>query len=156
MEKETSLRLGLELIWWVFTAIVMGGIFWYIQSKTKFYPFYLANGAMIVAFLTLTRYTFQIKHSWFAKSQRTKVIMSLVILPINFVLVGVISDFMLWISNHEFRPISGHLPLEESEPFNTFIWNEMLFFGVGAVLASLAFLARLVISIWRTHNLGTA
>jgi hypothetical protein len=156
MEKETSLRLGLELIWWVFTAIVVGGIFWYIDSKTKFYPFYWINGAMIVAFLTLARYTFQIKHSWFAKSQITKIVMTVLVLPLNFVLVGMISEFMLWVSNNELRPISGHLPAAESEPFNTFIWNEMLFFGVGAVVASLAFLVRLVISLWRTHNLGTA
>ena len=48
------------------------------------------------------------------------------------------------------------LPEAERTTMDRFIWGEMLFFGIASILAAGALEIRLVISIWRTHNLGTA
>ncbi len=156
MEKQTSLRLWLELIWLTITAIVVVAVLWPIQNATASYPFYWRNAGFIVAALTLMRYTFQIKHTFLAKMQGLKIALTIGMLIVFFALIVILNDFMGWVQANEFHSITGHLPEGERIFMEKYIWGEMLFFGIASILAAGAFWVRVIISLWRTHNLGTS
>ena len=156
MEKQTSLRLWLELIWLAVTAVVAFAVLWPIQKATANYPFFWLNIVFIATSLNLLRYIFQIKHTFLAKMQGLKIALTILLLPVIFFLISYLNDFMGWIQANEFSAISGHLPDTERTWLNQYIWGEMLFFGIASVLAAATFWVRVIISLWRTHNLGTA
>ncbi len=156
MQRQDSLRLWLEIIWWTITAIVAFAVLRPIGQATANYPFFWLNLCFIVAAFTLTRYAFQIEHAFFSKMQGVKIGLTIALLPLIFVLTATLNGFISWIGDNQFTPITGHLPEVERLPMERFIWGEMLFFGIASILAAGAFLVRVVISIWRTHNLGKA
>lgn len=156
MEKQTSLRIWLELVWWTVTAVAVVAVLWPIQKSTANYPFFWENIAFIVCSITLARYSFQIKHAFFSKMQVVKIALTVVLLPLIFVLVGTLNDFMGWIEANEYTSITGHLAEPERSSLNQYIWGEMLFFATASILAAATLWVRVIISLWRTHNLGTA
>lgn len=155
MSSQQSLTLRLELIWWVFTAVVVGGMLWPIFNKVDYYPFLLSNIVFIVAFITLARYIFLLKHTFIAKMQRVKLVLLFLCIPLAFYLIGEINYFQTYCDEEGIEAILPHLTLEEQASLGKFIRTQMLFFGVGAVISVLLFPFRMMISIWRTRNRGT-
>lgn len=155
MQKQTLVRVLLELTWWVITAVVVWAVLSPIDKAMHVWPFRVTNILFVVAMITFTRHIFLLEHTLFAKNQVLKIVLMLLMFPITFLLINGVSNFMVYIEDNTWEPLTGHLPEAEKLSTEAYIWKEMLFFGVGSVLAAPIFAARMMMSIWRTRNRGT-
>ncbi|MCS6928452.1 MAG: hypothetical protein NZM43_03045 [Saprospiraceae bacterium] len=155
MTKRLRYVLLLEVLWWLLTAVITWAVLWPIHKAIHVWPFERWNIIFIVTLITLTRYIFLLPHTLIAKAQEVKVGLLLLMFPLTFVLVEAVNSFMVYIEENTWDALTGHLPLEYKHAIENYIWSEMLFFGVGSFIAAPLFAIRLLISVWRTRNLGT-
>lgn len=155
MKKSKILTAQLEIIWWVITLIVIWAVLYPIRKAMYVWPFEWWNIAFIIVLITLTRYMFLLKHTFIAKNQVVKVTLIILMIPLVFTMVNGLHAFMNYISEKTWDPLTGHLPPADKKSIEEYIWNEMLFFGAGSIIAAPVFAGRLLMSVWRTHNRGT-
>ena len=155
MNKSNTLKITLELLWWVITAIVVWAVLQPIYKAMYVWPFAFTNGLFVVVLITFTRYIFLLKHTFINKQQVLKIVLMLLMFPLCFLLIERINEFLGFIEEKTWEPLTGHLPVSQRPAIEEYIWGEMLFFGVGSALAAPAFAIRMMLSIWRTRNRGT-
>jgi FlaA1/EpsC-like NDP-sugar epimerase len=155
MDKKISLQIWLELLWWVLTAVVVVAVLYPIHQAIHVWPFERTNIIFIVVLLTLTRYIFLLQHTFLARRQVLKVGLILLMFPVLFLFIGMVNEFMVFIEEQTWDPLTGHLPTAQRRGMESYIWNEMLFFGAGCLVAIPAFMVRMMLSVWRTRNRGT-
>lgn len=155
MEKRLSLILWLEIVWWIITALVVWAVLFPIKEAMYVWPFRNWNIVFIVALLTLGRYIFLLKHTFLAKRQVLKIALLLLMFPLTVLMIKGLHGFLNYIEENTWDVLTGHLPAAEKKSIEEYIWSEMIFFGVGSILAAPTFAVRLFISIWRTRNRGT-
>ena len=155
MDKRTSLTLSLEIIWWVITALVVVATQYPIHKAMYVWPFAGWNIIFVVTLITLARYIFLLEHTFIARRQVLKVVLLMLMFPITFVLINGLNQFLTFIEEKTWEPLTGHLPVADRRSIENYIWSEMLFFGAGSCIAAPAFAARMMLSIWRTRNRGT-
>lgn len=153
--KQTLVRLLLELTWWAITALIVWAVLTPIYKDMYVWPFRNWNIAYIVVLVTLTRYIFLLEQTFLARRQILKIVLLLLMFPLTFILINGLNDFMTYIDEHGWDTLTGHLPLEQKEGTEQYLWTEMLFFGVGSVIAAPVFAGRMMLSIWRTRNRNT-
>jgi len=155
MDKRQSLTLLLELLWWVVTAIVVAAVLHPIYKAMNVWYFNAWNIIYVIVLITFARYIFLLPHTFLARRQVFKIVVMLLLFPITFALITGVSGFMNYIEEHTFEPITGHLPPSQKRSIEQYLWVEMLFFGVGSVIAGATLAIRLFISVWRVKNRGT-
>lgn len=155
MDKRQSLILQLEIVWWVATAIAVWAVLYPIHKAMYVWPYEWWNIAFIIALITLTRYAFLLRHTFLAQKQTWKVVLLLLMIPLTFIFINGLHSFMNFIEKKTWDPLTGHLPAGDKSAIENYIWSQMLFFGAGSIIAAPVFAARLMLSIWRTHNRGT-
>lgn len=155
MQKRQYLILQLEIVWWVVTAIVVAATQYPIDKAMHVWPFRQWNIVFVVALITLARYIFLLEHTFLARRQVLKAVLILLMFPATFALVSGLNEFLTYIEEKTWDPLTGHLPPADKKQIENYMWSEMLFFGAGSVIAAPVFAARLLMSIWRTHNRGT-
>ena len=156
MNQRQQLVARLEFVWWVATAVLAFAVLFPIKQSLKIWPFQTWNIFYIVILVTLTRYIFLLQHTFLAKRQILKVVLIVLMIPLVFLLVSGLNGFLVWIEEQTWAPLTGHLSIAQQHKMETYAWNQMLFFGAGSIIAAIVFAARLFMSIWRTHNRGTA
>lgn len=156
MNREQTLKLYLELIWWVVTAIVIAAVLYPIYQATHVWPFLYWNVAFMLVAITLSRYLFQLPYSFIAHRQYLKAVLFILMIPLTVVMIGGLNHFMTFIEDYTWDSMTGHLPPTRKRAMESYLWAEMLFFGTASMLTPPIFALRLVVSIWRTHNLGKA
>ncbi len=154
MENKKGLYLKLEIIWWIFTAILITGVLYPIISQIKDYPFLMINIIFIIVFITFTRYVFLLKHTFIAKKQLLKIVLIFLCLPITLYMINGINFFQTYIDENGFRAVVGDLPYNQQESMMRYIRTLLLFFGVGGTIVTVVFAIRLMISVWRYRNHG--
>jgi hypothetical protein len=155
MQKDNSLKIWLEAIWWVATAVLAVAVLWPIWQAGAFWPFQTWNVIFVVALVTMARYIFLLRHTFLAKRQVLKIVLFLLMFPLTFVFIDGLNGFMTFVEERTWAPLTGHLRAIERPAIEAYIWGEMLFFAVGAVLTSVLFAIRMLLSVWRTRNRGT-
>ena len=155
MNTQNKLIFRLEIIWWLVTIILVGGVLFPIFQAIEYYPFLWINVAFIVIFVTLARYIFLLKHTFLAKRQWVKFALTLLCLPLVFWLIGRINHFQTYLDEEGLESFLSILELERQAALGSYIRNEMIFFGVGAIISAVIFPIRMIISFWRTRNRGT-
>lgn len=151
-KNTQKLELKLELLWWVFTAIVTFAVIYPILQKLTAYPFLIINIVYIIWFITLTRTVFLLKHSFLADKQMVKAAIVLSSVPIIFILANFLTNFQTYMDETTFDQFMTHLPLEDQKSMNKYIHSEMMLFGIGSIIISVIFPFRMVLSIWRNRN----
>ena len=156
--KMNKNKLLLELVWWIFTAIFAAMILYPIWSKVTEYPerINIYNFAYIVVFITLTRYMFLMKYTFLADSQLTKAILIILCIPVIIFSIDGIFSFRQMLDNDGYAVICKGVASEQVNSLGMYYRNEYLFFGVSAIITSIIFPFRMVVSIWRKINRGTA
>ncbi|MEZ4919417.1 MAG: hypothetical protein R2792_09975 [Saprospiraceae bacterium] len=154
-DKSIALKLGLELVWWIFTALVVYIILRPIHKAMHVWPFETSNIVFIVVLITFARYTFLLPYTFLARQQLIKVALILAMFPLVFSLIGMINGFLVYIEDNTWEALTGHLPLDRKAGMESYLWNEMIFFGAGSVITCPVLAVRLFLSIWRQHNRGT-
>jgi len=152
MSSKSVLYLRLELVWWLFTALTTILILYPIYTKLTGFPFYWMNGIFIVSSITLTRYIFLLPYTFLARRQILKVAVVFVTVPYVFYLVESMYAFNEYLDYDRLGAMVSGLPVEEREGMLNYIKNEMLLFGVAAVVSAVAFPFRMIISVWRMRN----
>ncbi len=155
MNKSNTLKIALELLWWVITAMLVWAVLKPIHKAMYVWPFEWTNVLFVVILFTLTRYIFLLKHTFIGKQQVLKIALMLLMFPLTFFLIERVNEFLTFIEEQTWEPLTGHLPPANQPPIEEYIWGEMLFFGVGSIIAAPVFAARMMLSIWRTRNRGT-
>ena len=155
MDKQKSLATQLELVWWIFTGIVVFAFLFPITSKISNYPFMMINIIFIVVFLTLGRYFLFLKHTFLAKEQKIKMIVFLLCIPLLMFLVNQLNVFQTSVVERGIESFIRDIPYDDQFSLANYIFKEMQFFGVGAIIVAILLPFRLLLSIWRVRNRGT-
>lgn len=155
MNKSNTLKIILELIWWIITGIVVWAVLRPIYKVMYVWPFEITNVLFVVTLITLTRYVFLLKHTFIGTRQVLKIVLMLLMFPLTFILIERVNEFLVFIEEQTWEPLTGHLPPSQQPAIEEYIWGEMLFFGVGSAIAAPVFAGRMMLSIWRTRNRGT-
>jgi hypothetical protein len=100
----------------------------------------------------MTRHIFLLPYTFLARKQVLKVAIILALFPITFALVNGLNIFLTYVEENTWETLTGHLPAEQKRAIESYLWTEMIFFGIGSVIAAPALAVRLFISIWKQHN----
>lgn len=152
---KKNLTIRLELIWWLFTAVVVAGVLYPILKSFSNYPYLLINSLFVIIFITFTRHVFLLEHTFLAYRQVLKAAIVLMITPIIFLLISEVTNFQTFLDENRFEPFMEAIPYEEKLNLLSYIETEMLFFGIGSVIIAIILPFRLIVSVWRNRNKGT-
>ncbi|MBN8683008.1 MAG: hypothetical protein J0L99_10145 [Chitinophagales bacterium] len=154
MEQQTRLKIWIELIWWFITALIVTAVLYIPQNSLNEWPFIWWNALFVVVLITLSRYIFLLKYTFLGKQQELKIALMLLCFPLIFTLINGLNAFMRFIEDRTWEPLTGHLPFEERLSTESYIWSEMLFFGVGSIIVTPIFMVRMIASVWLYRNRG--
>lgn len=152
--SKISLR-QLELMWWFITALVLAAVLLPIYFNIGNFPFYWLNIVVIICFITLARYIFLLKYTFLAHRETLKVIIVFLCIPLVFYIIQELNYFQTFIDEQGVERLVGKRPADAQMQWVYFIQNEILLFGVGAVITAVILPFRLILSIWRGRNRGT-
>ena len=153
-QSKNALAWRLELIFWLFTAIVVVGVLYPIVSKLEHYRFLFENVLFIIIFITFARYIFLLKHTFLAKRQRLKFAVAVACLPILLWVVNSVNAFQTFLDENGPIALVGELPLQQATSMVSYIRSEMIFFGTAAGISTVLLAIRLLVSIWTWRNRG--
>lgn len=154
--KETKISIGqMELLWWLITALVLAAVLLPIYFNIGNFPFYTLNIVVIVTFITIGRYLFLLPYTFLARRETLKIIIVFLCIPLTFYLIQELNNFQTFIDEQGVERLVGKRPADTQMEWVYFIQNEILLFGVGAVIATVILPFRLILSVWRGRNRGT-
>jgi hypothetical protein len=149
-------KLILELIWWavtiVITTLIMLPIYNALGSE---YPYYFPNIIFIVIFITLTRYIFLVKYTFFADVPLIKIVFIFLPIPIFFFCIDALYDFQRFLDEEGVISLLGHLHVDDQYALAKYVRYQKIFFGTGAIITLAMLPIRMIISLWRRKNRGT-
>jgi hypothetical protein len=149
------MKLLLEIIWWLITAVIVGAVMYPIWSNFPDYQFNAVNITNIVAFVTFTRYTFFLQYTFLAMYEKAKIAFVLFTVMIVATIMTQIQSFNVWIDGGDPDVLLSSVgKAEMRESLLSYIKSEFLFFVVGAIVAALFLSVRLLVSVWRLRNRG--
>ena len=153
MEQSVSrLKLRLELVWWLFTAILAAAVYVPIWMNNIKFPFYLENTVFIAVFVTAARYAFLLKHTWLAQMKWIKLGIIAVSVITVFVLITMFSDFNNYVEEVGLQEMVAHLHVTDQYRLIRYIQTETIFFAVGSAISVIVLSLRMIVSIWRMRN----
>jgi hypothetical protein len=152
--KQISV-LQFELLWWLITALVLAAILLPIYLNIRYFPFYGLNILVIVCFITLARYLFLLPYTFLARREILKIAIVFLCIPLIFIIVQELNKFQTYLDEQGVEMLVGKRPAEKQMQWVYFIQNEILLFGVGAVVTGIILPFRLILSVWRGRNRGT-
>jgi lysylphosphatidylglycerol synthetase-like protein (DUF2156 family) len=155
MEQKTKLALRLELIWWIFTAVLAAVVVFPIVKEVTYYPFLWLNVAFVATFVTLSRYIFLLRHTFLATKQLLKIGLFFLCIPIIFALINGMNYFRGYVDDNDLDKTLPGISQNKIDMVYNFMRNEMMFFGVASIIACMIFAGRMLLSVWRTRNRGT-
>ncbi|MBK7342675.1 MAG: hypothetical protein IPJ06_05890 [Saprospiraceae bacterium] len=153
---STSGHWKITLIWLFLTLVILGAFSAPMLLNEVRFPFWWAHSLFIVVFLFAIRYLFFLRHSWLASRQIIKIALFFLCIWGVFYLVDTMHDFQVFADEDGLDTFLGHLPNADYSSLSRFIKSEMIFFGTGSIIAMSILAIRLVISVWRWHNLRKA
>ena len=148
-------KLSLELMMWLFTAVLVVLILLPIYFSVQDYPFYFSNILFIVVFITFARYIFLLRHTVVARSLVFKGAMMVISIPIIMYLIDSVSIFQGFTDDVGLDTLVQDLTISKQKAIMKYMRTEMIFFGVGAVIVAILFPFRMLVSIWRGINKNT-
>jgi len=152
MQKERSYKIALEVISWLITALVVLGVLAPIYLYEIDFPFWMGNALLIAVFITCFRYTFLLQYSWLHSFFWVKVGFIAFSLLLVVSLANYLSTLNRYMDEDGLNTITYALKFRDQMSMIQYIKNEILFFGVGSIVASAALALRLTISVWRDVN----
>jgi len=149
-------KMGLEVIWWIVTAVVTCLILLPIYSKIgTAYPFYYQNILIIIIAITFCRYIFLLKHHWVSNQKWIKILFIFIPVPIFFFLIGAFYDFQAFSDERGINSIMDVLSNAEQTQLSKYIRSEMILFWATAFIANAYMPIRMIKSLYREVNKGT-
>jgi hypothetical protein len=155
MQPLYKQKIIAELLWWVFTLLVIAIVLFPIWDNTKGFPFYGQNALLIAIFITFTRYIFFLPITFIARMKWIKVAVILTAAIFFFIMSTALSDFRNFVDEKGLQTLVTHLHVTKQTSIIEYIKNEMIFFGVGGIITGFILPGRMIMSLWRMRNSGT-
>lgn len=156
--QPAKLKLLLEITWWIITAVIIGLVLVPILQGDVDFPFYWSNILFAVVFITLSRYIFQLKHTWLAEIQWFKVVLFFCCIPLLAFLVNQLHEFQIFLDTEGTDRFfeTAVDPEGGTAALFYYIRAEMVFFGAGSIVVTVMFALRMLVSVWTLRNRGYA
>ena len=149
------MKLLLEGIWWLITAIIVSLVMYPIWSNFPEFKFNVVNIVNITAFVTFTRYIFLLKYTFIAKMEKVKIGFVLFTLMIVIAITTQIQSFNVWIDGGDPDVLLSSVGKSSArESLLNYIKSEFLFFVIAAIVAAIVLAGRLMVSVWSVRNRG--
>lgn len=145
-------RQQIEILWMVITIVLMALIMLPIYQNEKGFQFYQYNLASIFVLVTFTRYIFLLHHTFLFRNKWAKAILFFLCIPVFFFLMEGVFSFRVFLDDFGVNTLYEHLKFEKQKSMGTYTRNEMIFFGVGSMIATILLPFRLIIATWRDIN----
>ena len=146
--------LVLELLMLVFTIVLAFLVILPLTNSKVDYPFFTENIVFIFTFILVTRYVFLLKYSLLAKQQAVKVALVFLFIPFIFYLISGLHGFRTFLDEEGMYYPMRNLSADEAQRLGNYMYYEMVLFGSGAIVASIIFPFRMIISVWTLKNRG--
>jgi len=134
----------------IFAVIVLVPLYF----KAEAFPFFADNFISVFAFFTYVRMMFFVSSSMLSLHIGVKLFFLATAVPVTFMLIDRFNNFQTYLDNNGTMPFFGYLHDHQQISLELYLRNEMLLFGVGAIVSSVIFPIFLVISIWLYRNKG--
>lgn len=154
MDEKNKLIVKMELLWIVFTVILIAAIMYPIYTSFPVYQFKVMNIIFIAAFITFARYIFLLPYAFWSRWQYVKIAMIFIAIPILTYLVNGLENFQKFLDEVDTNIWMADVPEAEHADLMTYIRNEMTFFGVGSIVSVGILPFRMILSVWRQKNKG--
>jgi len=155
MDSKQKLSFQLEILFWLFTAIVIVAFVYPIYKTGAAFPFYVTLAMFIAVFITLTRYIFMLKFTFLSHNKWIKAILIAASIPFVFFLISQLNTFQTFYNEQGLDQFFRFMPLIERIDLQNYIRTTIVFFGTASAIAAIIFPFRLMISIWRNFNRET-
>ena len=152
MESQQKLSIQLELLFWLFTAILIVAFAYPVYKTGVPFPFYFMLIIFIATFVTLTRYIFMLKFTFLAFNKWLKALCILLSVPFVFFLISQLNLFQSFVDEEGLDQFFRATPLIERIDLTDYIRSVVIFFGTASIIAAIIFPFRLIMSIWRNLN----
>ncbi|MCP4441354.1 MAG: hypothetical protein GY810_20805 [Aureispira sp.] len=156
LKKQQALKIQVELIWLLVTAVLIYIILYPMLNHFKEYRFLYGNIVFIAVFVTYTRYIFLLKHTFLAYLQPLKFILVFVSVPLVFHLIELLQGFQYFLETEGLMSIQPYFEEGTStktrESVYIYMSREMVFFGVASVIVAIMMPFRMLLSFWRVYN----
>lgn len=153
--KDLKILVRLELVWLLVTAVILVAVIFPIYDANSDCPFLIPNFIFILTFVTFIRYIFFLKFTLIRYLQWIKVLLILVCIPLVAYIFQELNVFIRYADEIGIQSLYLDLPEGKQSVLIEYTKTEMLFFGVGSLISACVFPFRMLISFWRTYNLGT-
>ena len=150
-----KLQFQLELIWWIFTAVVVAVVMFPIWRDFPKFPFQWLNIVYIVVAITCARYTFLLKYTFLARIQWVKMLFILLSLLFVGTCMGPMNDFQRWLAESDPIKIFGSVAENRRDVMAEYVKGEVVFFAIFSMVSIVFLNFRLGVSVWRQHNHNT-
>ena len=156
MRQRTKSFLLIEFLWWAITAlIILAFMYLPYQHGNGFSELGSTNILFILIFITVTRYLFLLKYTFLGYSLWAKVLVIFLCIPLAIYLYSAFQFVQVYIDQGSLETVFGHMQIGEQYAMMNYIESEIIFFGVGSIIATVLMPFRMIISIWRMRNRGT-
>lgn len=145
-------KIYLELLWWIFTFVIVLAVLYPIYSTTPDYPYFKTNALFIIVFVTFGRYIFLLDQTPLYRLTKVKIAIVLASLVIVFYLYGALTGISSSFDASGMIPYTKHLSFDELDRMRSYISKEILFFGAGAFISSLILPVSLILSVGKLRR----
>ena len=150
-------KIQLEIVGWIFTLVILSVVMFPIWKDFSDFRFNLTNCVYVLCFITFTRYTFLLKHTFIAHWEKGKIAFVLCVFALAGILMVQMQDFNVWYDNGDPDVLLKTVKKESIRPsLLEYIKTEFILFAVASIIAAFALAARLLVSVWRLRNRGKA
>jgi hypothetical protein len=152
METIRQQKVTVELIWWVFTALVVIMVMLPIWMNAPRFPFILENIILIILFITFSRYIFLLPLTLIARTKWFKVAVILSSVLFLFIVATSMIDFRNFMDEEGLQTLVDDLHVHKQTRIMRYIKQEMIFFGTASLITGVMLPFRMIVSLWRMRN----
>ena len=116
------------------------------------FPFFLPNFIYVVVAVTITRYLFLLQVSWLRDHFIVGGLLAMALIPLIFYMVQAFNAFIIYFDERGPDVLIKGLESEVGTTIDKYMHAEYRFFGVWAVVASVAMPFRLVYNAWARYK----
>ncbi len=150
--KQNVRELYFEWIWLIITCcITLLTILPIITNQIEF-PLIVENSIWIILGITMTRYIFQLKHTWLAQFKIIKAFLAVLCIPLFIWSLDRMYEFQALHDEVGLQSLVNHLDPSVQSDYIQYIKSEYIFFGTLIIILCFAFPLRMIISVWRMRN----
>ena len=147
-------KIVLEILWWIFTALICLLLFLPFYIYEIDFPYFNYNIFFVIASITITRWIFQLKHSFIAHQLILKFILMFASVVILLQAYKGVNLLNLHNAEYGYYFLFEHLELNVRYRLADYVNWQFFFFGIATIAASIVLPFRLLVSIFRVYNMG--